>query len=269
MAIKIMLDAGHYTNYNRSNVHKEYYEGNMMWKLQTYLKKELEDYGFTVGVTRTSRDKDLALNTRGSMAKGYDVFLSLHSNACDNESVDRVVIIKGYDQKDTLASKFGEALTKAMGVKQKYQIMTRKGSSGGEYYGVLRGAKSVGVSNRFIIEHGFHTNTNTAKWLCNDSNLKKLAEASAKVLADYYGYKKKSSTNVATNGWANGEYSCKVRTTANLNLREGRGTNYNIIKTIPKGTVFELGYVANNWGSTWDFGKVGYFCCDYIEAVIA
>ena len=39
-------------------------------------------------------------------------------------------------------------------------------------------------------------------------------------------------------------------------------------KIIPKGTTFTVGYVKDNWGSTWDFkGSVGYFCCDYIERV--
>lgn len=270
MTIKIMLDAGHYSNYNQSKVHKSYYEGNMVWKLQSYLKKELEEYGFKVSVTRTSRDKDKALYDRGYMAKGYNVFLSLHSNACDNESVDRVVVIKGYDQPDTLAKKFGTELTKLMKVKQNYQIYTKKNSSGGEYYGVLRGAKAAGVANRFILEHGFHTNTNTAKWLCNDENIKNIAEVEAKVLADHYGYKKKTtstSSSTSNTSWKNGDYNCKVKATANLNLRDGRGTSHNIITTIPKGTVFTVGYVNNNWGSTWDFGKVGYFCCDYIEKV--
>ena len=61
MAIKIMLDAGHYTNYNQSKVFKKYYEGNMVWKLQEYLKQELKEYGFSVYTTRNSRDKDMAL----------------------------------------------------------------------------------------------------------------------------------------------------------------------------------------------------------------
>lgn len=68
--------------------------------------------------------------------------------------------------------------------------------------------------------------------------------------------------------WKNGDYNCKVKATANLNLRSGRGTNYNVIYTIPKGTIFEVGYVLNNWGSTWDFkDKVGYICMDYVEKV--
>lgn len=200
MAKKILLDAGHYKNYNQSNVFKSYYEGNAMWSLHNYLKAELESYGFIVGVTRTAIDKDLAVYNRGLMAKGYDMFLSLHSNACDTETVDRVVIIKGFDQPDKLASLFGEGLTKIMEVKQKHQIMIKKNSSNNdEYYGVLRGARAVGVKDRFIIEHGFHTNTNTAKWLYNEDNLKKLAIEEAKIIADYYGVKKNTSSNTASN----------------------------------------------------------------------
>lgn len=83
------------------------------------------------------------------------------------------------------------------------------------------------------------------------------------VSADYIDNIKNVSTK-----WEKGDYNCKVRATANLNLRTGRGTNNSIITTIKKGTVFELGYVYDNWGSTWDFkGKVGYFSCDYIERV--
>ena len=152
MTKKILLDAGHFSGYNQSNVYKAYYEGDAMWTLQGLLKKELEAYGFIVSTTRTSRDKDVAVYDRGAMAKGYDMFISLHSNACDNESVDRVVIIKGYDQPDALPNKFGEELSKVMGIKQKHQIMVKKNNSGGEYYGVLRGAKAVGVANRFLIE---------------------------------------------------------------------------------------------------------------------
>lgn len=77
-----------------------------------------------------------------------------------------------------------------------------------------------------------------------------------------------TSTSITTTKWKNGSYNCKVKATANLNLRSGRGTNFDIIYTIPKGTTFNLGYVNDNWGSTWDFkSKVGYLCCDYIEKV--
>ena len=68
--------------------------------------------------------------------------------------------------------------------------------------------------------------------------------------------------------WKNGDYNCKVKAIANLNARKGRGINNPIIYTIPKGTKFEIGYVYDNWASTWDFkGQVLYICCDYIEKV--
>lgn len=199
MSKKILIDAGHFSNYNQSSVFKNYFEGNSMWSLHNYLKEELKAYGFIVDTTRTSRDKDLNVYNRGAMAKGYDLFISLHSNACDDEKVDRVVIIKGYDQGDKLPNLLGEGLSKVIGTKQKYQIMTRKGTSGDEYYGVLRGAKAVGVKDRFIIEHGFHTNTNTAKWLYQEANLKLLAKKEAEIIAEYYGVKKNTSSNTNTN----------------------------------------------------------------------
>lgn len=190
MAIKIMLDAGHYTKYNQSKVYKEYYEGNAMWDLQGLLKEELEKYGFIVATTRNNRDTDVSVTTRGTKSKGYDLFLSLHSNACDTESVDRAVIIKGYDMDNVLSDKLGQALTSTMSLKQKHQIMVKKNDAGNDYYGVLRGAKSVGTKNRILIEHGFHTNTATAKWLCNKDNLRKVAQKEAEVIADYFGVKK-------------------------------------------------------------------------------
>ena len=38
-----------------------------------------------------------------------------------------------------------------------------------------------------LIEHSFHTNTAAAKWLSQDGNLEKLAEAEAELLAEHYG----------------------------------------------------------------------------------
>lgn len=253
MSKKIMIDAGHYTNYNRSNVYKSYYEGNMAWKWQQYIVEELKEYGFVVGVTRTSRDKDIAVYDRGYAAKGYDIFISGHSNWCETESVDRVVIIKGYDQGDTLAKKFGAELTKVMGVKQNYQIMTKKTSSGGEYYGVLRGAKAAGVANRFIIEHSFHSNLKATKWLSVDANIKAMAIAEAKIIADYYGYKKKVSSTTATT--PNTSTTTNTSTeeiyriiTDSLNVRKGPGIKYEIVDTVKKGSAYTIVKKENGFG---------------------
>lgn len=240
MAIKICVDCGHYINYNRG-AYKPYYEGNMTWKLGQYLINNLKEYGFTVSTTRDSNHNDLNVYNRGYKAKNHDLFISLHSNACGTPSVKRVVIVKGYDQPDTLANKFGKCISEAMGITEKYQIMTRKNSSGGEYYGVLRGAKAAGVANRFILECGFHTNESVAKWLYSDANLKKLAQSMADMLASHYGYKKKTNTEK----YSTGIYRV---TTDTLNVRKGPGTSYSIVGSVPKGGAYTIVKVDGNWG---------------------
>lgn len=183
--MKILIDAGHYKNYNQSKVFTKYYEGNAMFYLQFLLKDELEKYGFTVKLTRTT-NVDLSLAERGKMAKGYDLFLSLHTNACDDESVDRVVIIKGYDTTGKLGEEIADSLTKLMGTK-KQQVLKKTNANGTDYYGVLRNAKLVGCNQRFIVEHSFHTNKKMAMWLYEEANLKKIAKSTADTIAKHFG----------------------------------------------------------------------------------
>ena len=247
MAIKICVDCGHYTNYNQG-AYKPYYEGNMTWKLGQYLIQELKEYGFSVTNTRTSKGTDLGVYNRGTKAKGHDLFISLHSNACGTPSVKRVVIVKGYDQPNTLANKFGECISKAMGITEKYQIMTRKNSSGGEYYGVLRGAKAVGVKNRFILECGFHTNVEVAKWLYQDNNLKKLAQAMADMLAKHYGYKK--TTNKEETKTEFKPYVVRIiyEGKDGLNIRKEPNTSSKIMGVVYEGECFTIVYEKNGFG---------------------
>lgn len=198
MAKKICIDAGHYGKYNRSYVVPEYYESNMTWKLHLLLKKYLEQYGFEVITTRPNQQGDLSLYNRGAKSKGCDLFLSLHSNAAYNsgdpaekklvnEKVDRVDVYapisgKGHD----IAKKLADCIVSVMGTNQGGYVKTRKSGSGGEYYGVIRGAVAVGTIG-LLVEHSFHTNTRAAKWLLDDGNLDKLAQAEAKVLAEHFG----------------------------------------------------------------------------------
>ena len=65
------------------------------------------------------------------------------------------------------------------------QLYHRVGENG-DYYGVLRGCTAVGVPG-VLLEHSFYTNPNSAKWMLNDDNLKKLAQDEALVIAQYFG----------------------------------------------------------------------------------
>lgn len=189
--IKICLDAGHVgTKYNQSPVVKTYYESAMVWALHLKLKAELEARGFEVITTRADINTDLSVYNRGAASKGCDVFISLHSNACSTESVDYPVVYRAYDNKngvDGLALQIAKKIGELMGTKQAGRTATRKNSAGGEYYGVLRGARAVGTPFYMLIEHSFHTNAAATKWLQIDANLDKLAVAEAELLADYFG----------------------------------------------------------------------------------
>jgi N-acetylmuramoyl-L-alanine amidase len=191
MSKKICLDAGHVgSKYNQSPVVKTYYESAMVWALHLKLKAQLEARGFQVVTTRASIDTDLGVYERGTASKGCDIFISLHSNACGTESVDYPVVYRAYDNKnnvDTLALKLAKKVGELMGTTQAGRTATRKNSSGGEYYGVLRGARAVGTPCYMLIEHSFHTNTKATKWLSKDANLDKLAVAEADILAEFFG----------------------------------------------------------------------------------
>ena len=203
--VKIMLDAGHYGKYNRSPVVPAYYESDFSFKFVNMLKKELEAYGFTVGRTRTQQAKDMALQARGKAAAGYDLFISIHSNATGtgaNNSVDYpVAITMVNDDKTTIdevsravGEIMAQAVAETMGTRQAARTYSKQsandrdgnGIKDDEYYGVLHGAKLVKVPG-IILEHSFHTNAKAAAWLLKDNNLQAMAEAEAAALAKYYG----------------------------------------------------------------------------------
>ena len=202
---KIMIDPGHSGYYfNKSPVNDEYYESYVMWNLAQYLKAALEDYGFLVGMTRSSIYDDPELTERGRKAKGYDLFLSLHSNAASTEKPDAPWIIHYSedsftdldDESRRVAHALGPVVSSIMGVSDPYYYTKNcdfdrdgDGRVGDEYYGVLFGAKSVGVPG-VIIEHSFHTNKAATNWLLDNKNIEALAKAEAHALAKYYGMEK-------------------------------------------------------------------------------
>lgn len=264
MAIKICLDAGHYGKYNISPVNKSYVESEVVWKLHLLLKKELEAYGIEVITTRSDKNKDLALVSRGKKAKGCDLFLSLHSNACNTESVDYPVIIVPISGKgDAIGEKIADCVTATMGTKQKGKIYKKKGSGDWDYYSVIAGAVSVGVVG-IIIEHSFHTNLAATKWLLEDSNLEKLAKNEAAVIAEHYGLKKKEQPKEEFK-----PYIVKV-TASVLNIRKGAGTNYPVVGSIKKNECYTMVAEADGAGAT-KWGKLksgaGWISLDYVKKV--
>ena len=268
MGIKICLDAGHYGKYNRSPVNKKYYESEMTWKLHNFLKSELENYGIEVVTTRKSQNVDLALEKRGKASKGCDLFLSLHSNATSNPNSDYALACCQIDDNGTkidevsgaIGRKLAAVVNSTMGSKGEWTIWKRAGNYNSDYYGVLRGAKSVGVAG-VLLEHGFHTNKANTAWLLKDTNLKKLAKAEAKVIADYFGVKKSTSKPTNTSS------STLTATTSNfkpyivkvvcksLNIRKTPNwSNSDVVGAVKKNQAFTIVAEKNLDGTK--FGKL-------------
>lgn len=188
----ITIDAGHYGKYNQSPIVKEYYESVFNWKMANYMKEYFEKCGIKVRMTRESINHDIAVFDRGYMAKGSDLFISVHSNACDDSKVDYPVVIRGFDQSSTnsLALSIAKLIAETMGTKQNGQTYVRTLQSGKEeWYGVLRGSRSAKVKYRYIIEHSFHTNKAAAQFLLKEENIRNLALAECELIAQYFGYK--------------------------------------------------------------------------------
>lgn len=279
--IKIMLDAGHYGKYNRSPVYSSYYESNMTWSLHNYLKEELLEYsGFAIGVTRKDQKKDMNVYNRGTASKGYDLFLSLHSNAVSSKSTDYPLIItqKG-NTGDKLAKNLGKVIEDTMNTKQGYKVWQKLNSDNKtEYYGVLRGSKAVGTKG-MIVEHSFHTNLAAAKWLSSNSNLKKMAEAEAEVIADYYGMTKDGSgaiidsDNSSSSNTSSSNSSSKIVSSSqkvkvlvgSLNMRKSYSTSSKSMGKAKKNKVYQLKAKTKDgkWGQLktngyWIYLKNGY-----------
>ena len=212
-AIKIMLDPGHDKAKYNQGAAPEYWEGAQMWALAKHLRPALEARGFIVGMTKSKCDQAVDVVARGRKARGYDVFLSLHSNACADKSVDRPVGIyfvddncSGIDEESKeLAVLLSEVVAEVMGTRYKAQQYSQKSSRdrdgdglrNDDYYGMLYGAHQSGTPG-VILEHSFHTNPAAAAWLLDDNNLRRLAEAEADALAEYYGMSGGASTSAPT-----------------------------------------------------------------------
>ena len=193
---KVMLDAGHHGKYyNPSPVVDGYYESQMAWDLQGYLKTALERYDIEVGTTRTDIDDDPEVTRRGRKGEGYDLLISLHSNARDDRTKDRVAIYYQVPNKEEyskvsekLANILAPILNDTMECKNRWKTAYKRYSMGSnkDYYGVLRGAAYVDCP-AMIIEHSYHTNERATRWLMNQKNLATLAKIEAQTIAKFFG----------------------------------------------------------------------------------
>lgn len=247
MAIIVCIDPGHGLKYN-PGANSSYYEGNRMFDLGKLLKIELEKYdGIKVLITRNAVEDDPALSARGALAVngGARLFISLHSDACNDENVNRVSVYRSINLPDSeeLGKKLMNGIAGLIGADIKIStandVLTRKNSAGSaDYYGVIRNSCKGSVKASFIVEHGFHTNYSLSTWMMDDDNLKKLASVEAAIIAEYYGCMKITNSNANKNNTS----------TSNI------GKKNNVTTTTENTTKFSntfINYTAVNGDSWW------------------
>lgn len=184
--LKILIDPGHGAGsaHNRGGVC--FNEGDNNFVFSLVLKAELEKYeGVQVDMTRKRVTDNPDLATRSVMGKGYDLFLSEHSNAANG-------IARGTEVWDSVENPNKELAQDIVGVIAKAfnhpnrGVKYKVGQPGYNWYGVLRfnGAKSA-----MIIENGFHDNSQDCNFFKN--NHRRIAETQARVIAEHYGLERK------------------------------------------------------------------------------
>lgn len=198
---KIVIDPGHGKTTNRSPVLPEFMEGTRNFVLGQKLKAALEKKGFLVVITRQNIEDDPSLSVRGGMARGADLFISLHSNAPSAQKDEKgqtyydptkrgvVTCYSIKDKRETphLCEDFTAVVSRLMNTPDLLSFSQESTvNPGRDYFGVLRSSSEAGCPYCFIIEHGFHTNLDDAKWLMSDSNLQKLADAEAELIYNWF-----------------------------------------------------------------------------------
>ena len=294
--VLVVIDPGHVGSTYNAGAVKGYYESAAVWKLSQYEKAALEKYGIKVVITKNNINDDIPLYNRGQIAvknsKGYDavVFESNHTNAANGNACGVTIIrSKHLDGSVTLANKIINSVVDAMkpvtGITYNRGVTTKTQSNGADWYGVIRGAvsgttcESKGpVMYAYIVEHGFHDNLKECQFLAVDANLKKIAEAKAKVIAEYFRLSKTSGTSSGTTGasscGSSGSGSTATKTVKatgvaqkrdtslsgtykvtagdGLNVRNGAGTSEKVLVTIPKCTSVKCyGYYTTVSGVKW------------------
>lgn len=199
--VKIALDAGHGAGkaHNRGGIY--YNEGDNNFYYSLVLKKELEKIpGVKVDLVRKNINENPHVYNRSAMGIGYDLFLSLHSNAA-SRGVRGTEIFDSVERPNkTLATALVNALSNVFNHHNR-GVKYKEGQKGWNWYGVLRGNKA---KSSMILEMGFHTNEKDCIFFKN--NHLKIAQVTANVIAKHYNLSSNNQPNKPNTGGDNVTY---------------------------------------------------------------
>lgn len=206
---KVMIDPGHYGDWYNQGANPAYWESRFAWDISLKLGAYLKQKGIDVGFTRVDKEANPALVDRGRMAAGYDLFISMHSNAvaanawAKKEEIDYPVayVLVDDDRTDVdersaaVGAMLAASVQEILQTKQPAEIYKwyadwdRDGDgnlNNDNYLGVLHGARMVNVPG-VVLEHSFHTNTAICNKLLDESVVDALAKKDADMIAQHFG----------------------------------------------------------------------------------
>ena len=143
--------------------------------------------GQVVELTRRD-DTFVDLNERCKRANKWkaDLFISIHHNACDGKAKGAEVINSIYHGKGEILAKIIAAKFQAVGQVVR-RVFSKEGSSGGDYYCVIRETRMTAV----ITEFAFIDNSEDAKKVDTKAELMAEARAIADGILTFIGVKMK------------------------------------------------------------------------------
>ena len=205
----VVLDPGH-DNTHKGTSGNGIQEETVNLKIATYCKEALEKYsGVKVYMTRSTENCPYPGTTSGNDNEnrvkfaaniGADIYISIHNNAAQSSAAHGAMVFYPNKNYNPSVSQEGKGLAEvieknlvALGLYNR-GVTVRNAKedkypdgSAADYYGVIRNAKLAGIP-AIIVEHAFVTNYNDAEgFLSSELKLKKLGEADAAAIAEYYG----------------------------------------------------------------------------------
>lgn len=253
----IVLDYGHGGS-DSGATYKGRLEKDDNMKLGAAVGKKLSAvYVVSVKYTRTT-DIFEKPSKKAQDANGFgaDLFVSFHRNLYNGTA-------KGFEalvyKKSGIASELAGKLCKSMAI----HGFANRGVKVRTDLTVLKATTMPAV----LLETGFIDNVSDNKIF--DSKFNAIVFSIVKDIADVMKLEKKPVK--VSKKFAVGDYNNYVTTTANLNVRAGRGTHHDILGTLKKGTKVKVLYIMDYKGTLWgsiDYGKdVGYISLNYVRAV--
>ena len=229
--VVVVLDPGHDATHAGAIGVNGLREEVLTLKIARYCKEELQQYsGVTVYMTReseacpnpgTSSTNDNAKRVAYAKSVGANVYVSIHMNSGASGAHGAEVYYPNSNYRsdigvegNKLASKVLEQLV-ALGLYNRGVKIENSGTgdtyadgSLADKFGVIRGSKNAGFPG-IIIEHAFITNSSDAAFLSNENNLKRLGQADAAGIVNYFGLTKGTWIQDSTGWWfrnADGTY---------------------------------------------------------------